>query len=259
MANRPGCPHSAADGGPSPCTNCDQIRVYALANSGKGFKSGFNNADLHDSETLTGPDSVIIEGYANRADEVISYSLSYSSGVCDGSCAILPISLLDFTVAEHENALLLAWTTGFENNLSHFALHASIDGVYYEPLASISPVNLGTSIQHYEHLLYAPSKWQYFQLLAFDQNYQLSYTKTIPYHPPKGGSTLNLSTQDNVLVLRSQLNYELLEVYATNGKLVYKASWTRNGVEIPSWIEGTFLFVAKGMGQQEQTVFHLSP
>lgn len=259
MVNRPGCPHSAADGGPSPCTNCDQIRVYALANSSKGFKSGFNNADLYDSETLTGPDSVIIEGYANRADEVISYSLSYSSGVCDGSCAILPISLLDFTVAEHENALLLAWTTGFENNLSHFALHASKDGVYYEPLASISPVNLGTSIQHYEHLLYAPSKWQYFQLLAFDQNYQLSYTKTIPYHAPKGGSTLNLSSQDNVLVLRSQLNYELLEVYATNGKLVYKAPWTRNGVEIPSWIEGTFLFVAKGMGQQEQTVFHLSP
>jgi len=77
METRPGCSASGADGS---CSTCDRLKVD-IPGGTKGFVTGGSNASISDSYTLTGPGTIRISGFANRADEIITYSVD-----ANGSC-----------------------------------------------------------------------------------------------------------------------------------------------------------------------------
>lgn len=259
MANRNGCPHSAADGGPSPCTSCDRIRVYSTSNTTKAFKSGSDNSAVHDSELVTGPDSVIIEGYANRQDEIISYSISYYSGSCDGSCVILPLTLLDFHVQANGGSIDVFWTTAFENNLSHFELSGSKNGNDFFPLQTRSAASNDLSLQSYSESLSNLENWSYIQLTAYDLNFQLCFVQTSSKISAFTTTSLRLSPSYSGWLVLSSLPFSDLYIYSLGGQLVEHLYWTKAGATLPRHLEGDFVLLAKGGGYQEQLRVHLGP
>ncbi|MBW6484059.1 MAG: hypothetical protein K0B10_13485 [Vicingaceae bacterium] len=84
------CTASGADGS---STSGDRLRIRNASGGTPPWQIGASNASLFDQMTVTGPATIIIEGAANRSDEIITYTIE-NIGSC--SCSqILPIELLD--------------------------------------------------------------------------------------------------------------------------------------------------------------------
>jgi hypothetical protein len=128
MAVRPGCTASGADGN---CQTCDVLKVD-LVGGPKIFQQGINNATIVDSYVLAGPGTIRISGRANRADEIITYSVT-SSG-CP-NCTPLPIELLEFNAVAKESTVELSWATASESNNDYFTLERSRNGVDFDDYA----------------------------------------------------------------------------------------------------------------------------
>ncbi len=144
MANRPGCTASGADGN---CQTCDVLKVDLLPGGVKINQQGTGNATLTDSYVLAGPGTIQITGRANRADEIVTYSVT-STGCVD--CSVpLPIELLAFTAVPTKSAVNLNWSTATELNNDYFTIERSVNGVDFEPIAYMDGVGTSTSISYY--------------------------------------------------------------------------------------------------------------
>lgn len=150
MQNWPGCSASGGDGGSTcglACTgSCDKLRVVSTSNPIKNYLCGASNATLYDTETQTGPGTITVEGYANRADEIIVYNFSYVSGgfLCGPSCGALNTnSLLSFKIWSSLEDVFFAWNFSVVKNTS-FHIECSDDGIHYFPLRYVSG-NIGIS------------------------------------------------------------------------------------------------------------------
>lgn len=133
MQNRPGCSASGADGS---CSTCDRLKVDIPAGS-KPMQTGGSNASLSDSYTLTGPGTIRVSGGANRADEIITYSTTYSGIYCDACASILPVEFLGFSAAQEDESVALQWTTASEENNAYFVIERSVNGIDYEPVIQV--------------------------------------------------------------------------------------------------------------------------
>lgn len=127
MRIRSSCSASGADGN---CSTCDVLKVDVSAGA-KSFQQGGANATLNDSYTLAGPGTIVVSGKANRADEIITYTI----GIPCGSClTILPVELAEFKAAMEEKQVKLDWMTFTETNNAFFTIEKSMDGIEWEVL-----------------------------------------------------------------------------------------------------------------------------
>lgn len=259
MANRSGCPHSAADGGPAPCTSCDQIRVYTPGNNAKGFKSGSDNTDIYDSETVLGPDTLIIEAFANRQDEVVSYSVSYSSGVCDGSCVTLPLSLLDLKVITEGTFDILNWVVGQETGLAFYQISNSVDGAHFETLRSVSPQLSGEMTHTYQENISNAVQSRYYRLEAFDLNHQLVFTRIISKSSVSSLSPLFLSYNSSQICIGFKEKYDELHIYDMTGHLLLQDHFIEKESCLPSFITPPFLIHVSSGNKQNQLFVPFGP
>ena len=122
MSTRPGCSASGADSG-------DKLRVRDLTGTA-GWQTGSSNATLFDSHTQMGGD-IIVEGTANRSDEIITYEVLYESGTCP-FCLLLPVEWGEFDAFLEGQDLTLEWTTVSEINNRGFHVEVSKDGQYFD-------------------------------------------------------------------------------------------------------------------------------
>lgn len=145
MKNRPSCSASGADGN---CTSCDRLRLRNTAAATPPWQIGTSNASLFDQITITGPATIIIEGAANRSDEIITYTIE-DVGSCNCS-QILPVELLEFSgKAESDYVNLLEWTTATEINNDYFTLERSTDAVNFETVAIVNGAGNSSVINNY--------------------------------------------------------------------------------------------------------------
>lgn len=136
------CTASGADGS---CATCDVVKVDVLGGS-KSFQSGGSNATLTDSYTLAGPGTIVVSGKANRADEIITYTI----GIPCGSCmTLLPIEIADFTVVKDGENAKLEWTTLTERNNAYFTIEKSDDGIHWEVLYNLNGQGNSNSPYYY--------------------------------------------------------------------------------------------------------------
>lgn len=147
MQVRPGCTASGADGASScgvGCSgSCDKLRVISSSNPSKPWQCGNSNATITDVETLTGAGTITVEGYANRADEIIVYAISYVSGgsACGASCGALSWDHLDLNGWMQEGVLYLFWRVWNERNMERYFIEISPDGEKFVPFSSVSARN----------------------------------------------------------------------------------------------------------------------
>lgn len=149
MTDRPGCASSqGADGN---CQTCDVVKVDIPGGS-KIFQQGGANSTLVDSYTLTGPGTIRVSGRANRADEIITYTTSFSGAACVNCMSSLPVELTTFHVATENNAVACMWETETEINSDYFTVERSTDGIHFEPLAVMK--GAGNSMHPNQYKIY---------------------------------------------------------------------------------------------------------
>lgn len=178
MANRPGCSASGADGN---CQTCDVVKVDIIGGS-KLFQQGASNASLTDSYTLDGPGVIRVSGRANRADEIITYTITSVSTGGDWTCPScvnnLPIELMAFKATPTMESVDLTWSTATEKNNDYFTIERSRDGLAFEAIHVQGGQGNSTSVFHYKTMDYSPLYGRsYYRLKQTDYDGRSTYSQ----------------------------------------------------------------------------------
>ena len=179
MALRPGCASSGADGN---CQTCDVLKVD-IPGGPKIFQQGASNATLTDNYVLLGPGTIRISGIANRADEIITYTVTSSGCV---NCSPLPVELLAFNAIPTQTTIELSWATNSESNNDYFTIERSPDGVYFEDYAFMDGQGNSDSPFRYNLVDASPLEGISFYRLKqtdFDGSIKYFATKTVLFKP----------------------------------------------------------------------------
>jgi hypothetical protein len=155
------CSASGGDSG-------DQMKVD-ISGGGKAFQSGTGNATLNDSYTLAGPGTIRVSGTANRADEIITYSTTFSGAACVNCMSVLPVELTSFHVSLENKAVVCDWWTETELNNDFFTVERSLDGIHFEAIAYLKGAGTSLDPLHYKIYDYDP----YLDVVSY---YRLSQT-----------------------------------------------------------------------------------
>ena len=231
MKNRGnGCSSSGADGN---CQTCDVVKVDVLAGS-KSFQQGASNSSLIDSYSASGPSTVVVSGRANRADEIITYSIKASP--CNCLEQLLPIALIDFSAVLKEKAVELFWTTLSEHNNDYFSLEKSLDGINWETFNIIKSLGNSELVQTYSVFDSSPfNDLSYYRLKQTDIGGKSSYSKIesifkhvqseIEIYPnPNEDGLLKISTKG-----LNQYQIKLIDAY---GRVVFHTELVNTVTEI---------------------------
>lgn len=228
MQNRTGCSASGADGGDPPtCSTGDRMRVVSSANPSKPYLCGSSNSIQTDTESLTGSGTITIEGFANRADEIIAYTVSYVSGgtACGASCGALPITLGDFNAKLNEKESVdLTWTTFTEINNDYFTVEKSKNGYHFSELKQIKGAgNSNTPINYHtaDNNPYVGISYYRLKQTDFDGKYSYSPVIAVDNSKANGFGIKYVSYSDNELfiALKNFTNGEI-QLYDLKGGLI---------------------------------------
>ena len=159
-----GCSSSGGDSG-------DKMKVD-ISGGSKAFQSGSANATLDDSYTLAGPGTITVSGTANRADEIITYTTTFSGAACVNCMSALPVELTTFHIALENNAVACEWGTETEFNSDYFTVERSLDGTHFQPVAVVKGAGNSTNPNRYKIYDYDPYRdvVSYYRLAQTDFN-----------------------------------------------------------------------------------------
>lgn len=234
IKNRPnGCSSSGAD-------NSDDLKVDVLGGN-KIPINGTGNSNISDSYTLTGPGTIRITSNTNRADEIITYSTTFTGPFCVACASILPIELINFNAKKEDSYTHIKWTTASERNSDYFILEKSLNGFTFHPLQKIKASTNSTTIRDYDYNDYKEiSGISYYRLKQVDLDGQSTYSYIIKV-------SHHLSTlfyNNNKIHIKYKSNPSLphtLNIYNLSGQLVF--SKKINGSESINWNKKGFYLV----------------
>lgn len=164
------CSNSGMDGG-------DQLKVD-ISGGTKSFMTGSSNANVSDSYSAAGPATVIVSGTADRADEIITYSIQATPCAC--LVMVLPIELVEFTARRTDQSVELQWTTETEKNNNYFTVQRSLDAANWEEILHIP--GRGTASTPFSYKVYDSSplrETSYYRLKQTDFDQQTSFSKIV--------------------------------------------------------------------------------
>lgn len=213
MATRPGCSASGADAG-------DRLRVREVGGVIPAWQTGSANATLFDQITQQGG-QVLVEGTANRADEIITYEVFFESGTCP-FCILLPIELVEFNAVAEGAKLHLNWATASESNNSGFYMEASRDMDRYERVGFVPGAGNSSIYRYYDTSVELPAAglW-YVRLAQQDYNGALSYSPVVAVEvSPKHLIDLQTDAFGAQLINRTSENVSgTMSVYRPDGRV----------------------------------------
>ena len=182
MQNRAGgCDASGADTG-------DGLKVD-IPGGPKPFQTGTPNQPITDSYTLAGPATIRVSGMANRADEIITYTVTSSGPFCVDCSSILPIELTEFkATVQEDNSVKLNWVTMSERENDYFTIERSADGIDFEAYHMVDGMG-NSSIAHYYNTFDSSPLVgvSYYRLKQTDFNGEFTYSDIRSIYVSSGG------------------------------------------------------------------------
>jgi hypothetical protein len=99
------------------------------------------------------------------------------------SFGTLPVVLTEFTAANSDNHVNIAWQTASEVNSSHFNIQRSIDGAAFRTIAKVTAAGLSSSTNHYQfadrEAMSLGQSVLYYRLQCVDKNGYSRISKTV--------------------------------------------------------------------------------
>lgn len=227
MQPRTGCSASGADGN---STSADRLRVRDTGAGTPAWQIGGSNSSLSDALTVTGPTTVVVEGAANRADEIITYTVT-NTGSC--SCStILPITLTSFSgFGINDNTNVLLWTTSSEINNDYFVIERSDDAMNYKPIGTVDGAGNSNTLIDYDftddNAIFGSN---YYRLKQIDFDGKFSYSNVI-FIGNDVAENIYFNSQTNELVT-NHLTNGTIYIYNMQGQIVSKIQANGENVSI---------------------------
>ncbi len=245
----PSCTASGADGN---TTSGDRLRVYVHTNTGKAWQTGSSNASLIDSETITGngSDSVVVEGWSNRADEVVTFDVTYVAGGanCGASCGALPVELGTYNIAynDRSGAVDLTWITLSEINNEQFIIQRSADGKTWFDIGQIPGAGNSNVARHYKYSDENPlAGLAYYRLKQIDFNGKYHLKEILFVATPLHNIQMHQDAWNLHLETDNPRGLGMVSVYDIQGQLLKTVDVNRTSVRIPLEGLGTGLKILR--------------
>ncbi|MDT8411942.1 MAG: T9SS type A sorting domain-containing protein [Vicingaceae bacterium] len=244
MKNRTSpCTASGADGN---STSGDRLRIRNTAGGTPPWQIGGANASLFDQMTVTGPATIIIEGAANRSDEIITYTIE-DVGSCNCS-QVLPIELLDFSGKIYDdNSNVLKWATLTEINNDYFTLERSTDAISFETIATIKGAGNSNTLHYYNYidatlnLKHQTSNIFYYRLKQTDFDGTYSYSDVIAIKNETNG--LEVYYHENYLNISVSTESISVQVVDLAGRVVYSNNQLqKNRIDLSFLSKGIYIY-----------------
>jgi len=148
---------------------------------------------------------------------------------------ILPVTWLSFTARAADNAVVLQWRTGFEQNSKDFTIQYSSDGHSWSSLASLPAAGNSNSARTYTYVRHDPPAGDnYYRILQTDLDGNVHYSSVELVKI--GGSQDEFKLLQNPVttgVLRVHINSPTtLSLFTVDGKLLRKGHYDPGTAEI---------------------------
>jgi hypothetical protein len=217
------------------CTAYPTLGTYNTAVA--SLTTGCANADGLLEMIVTGG-TVTIAGNSNRADELITYTLSMS-GTCGPSCnAVLPIELISFFAETGNDYVNLYWKVGSEKNVDHYLLEKSYDAVHFLAIGKIMPEGNSHTQKEYFFTDDFPQKGvNYYRISNFDKD---GASETFPmlavhYESEPKSLWVNQDEQNLYVHFNQLMKDEAVELMDLTGKVVFESGLSdhTDGLVIP--------------------------
>ncbi|MBK7884424.1 MAG: T9SS type A sorting domain-containing protein [Chitinophagaceae bacterium] len=158
---------------------------------------------------------------------------------------VLPVKFLQFTAVKNNKNIAVQWQTKEEQNIIHYDIEKSLDGVTFEKTATLNAKNsiLFNSYNHTdEHL---QNGWNYYRLKITDAQHKSAYSKIIK---------VKIEENDPVIIYPNPVNNELkinlppsssvytINIVNTSGQVVKRVINANSNVTInvESLIKGVY-------------------
>lgn len=147
-----------------------------------------------------GPQSLTVWGMTNRGDEIITYTITATSGV--GTCAqlgiiVLPVDLIGLAAFRTPSGAEINWSTISETNNDYFMVEYTLDGTNFIPYTKVKGAGNSYDKRDYSCLfsLDIVDKNPYFRLKQVDFNGNYKYSAIVALGTsvgfPKTNQTIN--------------------------------------------------------------------
>ncbi len=153
----------------------------------------------------------------------VTFNMSWT-GTAEVGCIILPVELLDLQATPEGNNVAVEWTTASENDLSHFNVERSADGVHFEDIGQVEAIGDAANA-NYRFIDDAPLQGlSYYRLMQVGKNGEASNSRTVmvmmtaggemEVHPNPADDLLYLSL---VLAREKNMKWQILDM---SGRLI---------------------------------------
>jgi hypothetical protein len=211
------------------------------------------------SAGLVSAGSVI--GFRVRATDNTMGDATFTISGFSAPGGVLPLRLQSFTARRQFESIRLQWSSSEEENVSHYELQRSADGINYSLLANMAARN-GDS-QEYDYLDAIPhSNANYYRLKMVDKDGSYSYSHIVTVQ-----SAANTSIRIHPVPAQSQLHIraaaanvgkEVFRIYDAAGRLVHTHTATilqgevNTIINISGLVKGWYFITAQSSGKTER-------
>ncbi len=193
-------------------TNTASANRYALLkrnNSASNWQVAGNYLPAQDSATYV----------ISKASGISSFS-DFAIGIATGA---LPLNFISFTAQKcYNNQVCLNWKTTNENNVSHFLIERSIDGINFVVTSKTTALNQANNNYNAIDNLTALQniKQLYYRIKQVDKDGKYNYTKIIVIKLKNLGVEVFPTIATNTITIINNKATTMFKLYDTNGKLV---------------------------------------
>lgn len=211
---------------------------------------GCNNADGSVQMILTGG-TFTIGGASNRADEIITFTVSMS-GTCGPACSsVLPIELISFYGTPEQNSIHLGWKVATEQNVNHYIVEKSLDGLSWETISKIMASNktYASNLTYKTRDHYPLKGVNYYRLTNVDIDNSRGLSSVIAVNYEADSNTFWIEQTEEELIIHKKNNQaNSFELMDNSGKLVWSAEDNKdaNTIIIPKRDLAKGMFILRG-------------
>lgn len=144
--------------------------TFSYLDSENAAPNTINESDLQ-AQRWTGTEWETPVGSVNTANNTVTVSgvSTFSPWVLVSNISPLPVSFISFTTDVLDNKTTLNWSTGFEENNSHFNILRSADGLNFETIGTVSGAGQSVEILDYSFIDESPlTGYSYYQIQQID-------------------------------------------------------------------------------------------
>ena len=219
------------------CGNGTQMSIFnansSCPSSGTGcilYINPNNDNDFLGQFTATSGSTyyIQIDGYAGCGC-TFNFCITSTSG---GDCSILlPITLLDFNLTQHDKKIKLSWITGSERNNDFFTIERSENSINFIEIAKIKAVGYSSqmlSYAAYDELPIAGISYYRLKQTDFDGRYEYSDIKAVSFYDSEKFNIIPTPSEENIKIifLSDAVRISEVKIYDVTGRIVMNQAHT---------------------------------